>query len=178
MTRCDGWRQRPPTSTRTGRATGNDAAHRDQACGGPRRAVEARSRQGRTGTGQAPEAPTCARRATSTGCIRSRPPAPTCQMTLTPGWLCWESIMPTARSPATRRRQRRKRSSKREGARHACTGTRSSSSQRTRPACKTSTRPARKYRRGNPSWREGQARPVPASGQAGGATTVDPLTVL
>ena len=129
-----------------------DAAHGHQAGGRPRRATQARSRQGRARAGQAP-----ARRSAQDGRLQPRPSAAavrrrTCPTISTRAWSCSASTTPTARSRATPPRPRPRRSSSRAATRPASIATRSSSSRRTRRACRTSTRRRASISRGSRSW--------------------------
>ena len=94
-----------------------DAAHGHQAGRGPRRAAQARSRQGGAGAGRAP-----ARRPAQDGRLLPHPPAAavgrrTCPTISTRGWSCSASTTPTARSPAARPRRPPGRSSSRAATR-------------------------------------------------------------
>ena len=118
-----------------------DAADGHQAGRGPRRAAEARSRQGGAGAGQA-----AARRPAQDGRLPPRPSHAAvgpgrARRPRRPARGLAASITPTARSRATPPRRPPRRSSSRAATRRVSTATRSSSSRLTRPDCRTSTRP-------------------------------------
>ena len=129
-----------------------DAAHGHQAGGRPRRATEARSRQGRAGAGPAPPRRPAQRRRlqprpcpAAVGAGRARRPRRAAGRAP-------RSTTPTARSRAAPPRRPPRRSSSRAATRPGSIATRSSSSRRTRPACRTSTRRRGSISPGNRSW--------------------------
>ena len=138
-------RRRRPTSTRTARATGTRRSPRSPSW--PRTAPSSSSatptRWRRSWTSGC--APTCARRATSAASIRCRSRAGRARRPRRAAGRAWR------RAPVQQGARQRgrdggaRRSSSRAATRRASIATRWSSSRRTRPACRTSTRRCASY---------------------------------
>ena len=118
-----------------------DAADGHQARRGPRRAAQARSRQGGAGAGRA-----AARRPAQDGRLRAHPSAAavrarTCPTTSTRGWSCCGVEHPYSKEPGSAA-EAAAQGDPRVARQHAraSTATRSSSSRPTRRGCRTSTR--------------------------------------